>query len=64
MVNDEIYHMRLEALWILNNLATTDDQDSISSFFATSFVQDEETMLQEEYDEINEGKSVLLEALD
>ena len=55
--------MRLEAIWILNNLATTNDQDSISFFFSPSFIQDEEPMLQEECEEINEGKSVLLEAL-
>ena len=58
----ELYYMRLEALWILLNLATIKDQDEISTLYASSFDQDDEPMQSatNQLSDCNTGKSALL----
>ena len=63
--SEELYFMRLEALWTLLNLATVEDQDDISTLYACSFDQDDEPMQLEtgQLSEISQGKSALLASM-
>lgn len=36
---EHMYHLKLEALWLLTNLAMTDDEDTMMLIMASSFEQ-------------------------